>query len=293
MVRNVFVIAGNEFGNLARSKLMLITGAIYFLLFAKCLIELRPPGDEAYTQTLFYYHMLGGKDSDYYTGIMLVNIMHVLTFYGSFLGIILGVCTVAIERYGNTLNTLVVKPLYRDTIINGKLLGCSMFILSVFVVTILAYTGYITIAWGEAFSPLAGEYLIRLPIVALISLIYVLMFFSAALLISLLFTDLAFALILSTIFKFFMIDSLSGEISGKLSGLLGWSVVNPPFLEYIPDGIMSSIFKGPVQADSILNPASDLLSTLCAALPNIVKLATYVLVVIVVSYIAFLRRDVT
>ena len=289
---NISVVMRNELSNLFRSKLILITGVIYLLLFAKCLLDLYPPGDQAYSQVLSYYNMLGGKDSDYYTAILLNNLGYVITFYGSFLGIILGISTVAIERYSNTLSNLVVKPIYRDTIINGKLMGCSLFILLIFTLSIIAYTVYAMIAWGDAFSSIAGDYFIRLPVISFVSLLYVLFFFTISMLISLLIADLAFALILSMLLKFFMVDVLSGEISGKLSALLGWDFVNPPFREIIPDGIMSSIFKNPFQSNNLLNPSSDLASALSAALPDIGKLMVYVVIFLVAGYIVFVRRDV-
>ncbi|CAJ36186.1 ABC transporter permease [Methanocella arvoryzae] len=292
-MRNIGVIAVNEYTNLLRSKLILVIGAIYVLLFVKVMIEIQAPGNEAYSQTLSMIHMMGVGDSDYYTSVLLWNIGYVLWYYGAFFGMVLGVYTVAAERYNNTLNTLTVKPLYRDTILNGKLLGCSLFILSIFVLSILIYTGYIQFFWGGSFISLAEGYFVRLPIIALISLLYVLFFFSLSMLISLIVTDLAFALILSMMVKCFFVDALSVEISGKLTTLLGMNFnTGNPFHDFIPNGIMSSIFKKPIESNNILRPSNDLILALSESMPNVVKLLLYVVILVIISYIIFLRRDV-
>lgn len=292
-MRRIGTIAVNELSNLARSKLILIMGAIYLLLFIKDVMEMHVPGDEFYSQTIHMINMMGVVDSDYYTSVLLWNIGHTLKYYGAFFGIVLGVYTIAAERYSNTLNNLVVKPLYRDTIINGKLLGCALFILSGFIFTILMYTGYIMVWWGNAFTPLAEGYFIRLPIIAAISLIYVLFFFSVALLISLIVKDLAFALIMSMMVKFFLVDALSVEISGKLTSIIGMDFDSGnPFHDILPDGIMSSVFRLPIENNNILKPSDDLFMALSEAMPNIAKLVVYVVILVVFSYIIFLRRDV-
>lgn len=292
-MRSTVIIAVNEISNLLRSKLIIIICVIYILLFVSSIIGMHVPGDRAYSQTLDIIHKMGGLDSDYYTCLLLYNIGYTLWHYGVFFGIVLGVYTVAVERYGNTLNNLVVKPLYRDTIINGKLIGCSLFILSAFFFTILVYTGYIMLWWGNAFSPLAEGYFIRLPIIAAVSLIYVMFFFALSMLISLIVTDLAFALIMSLLIRFFLFDAPSVEISGKLTTLMGMNFDSGnPFLDIIPDGIMSSVFKTPIVSNNILLPSNDLFIALSTAMPNIAKLFVYVVILVVISYIVFLRRDV-
>jgi ABC-2 type transport system permease protein len=291
-VRNVGIIAVNELSNLLRSKLILIVGAVYVLLFVKDLVGLHVPGDPYYSQTLSMIHMMGGTDPDYYTTILLNVVGYTLWHYGAFFGIVLGVYTVAIERYGNTLGNLSAKPLFRDTIINGKLLGCSLFILAVFLLTILVYTVCIMVWWGNAFLPLAEDYFIRLPVIAGVSLVYVLFFFSLSMLVSLIVTDLAFALIVSVMAKFFIADVPTAEISGKLTTLLGMSYSSNPLKGIIPDGIMSNIFKNPIAPNNILKPSDDLFVALSGAMPGIATLCVYVIILIIVSYIVFLRRDV-
>lgn len=291
-MRNIGIIARNEFANLLSSKLILIVGVVYILLLAKDILGMHVPGDPYYSQTLSMINMMGITDSNYYTIIALNVVGYTLWHYGAFFGIVLGVYTVAVERYGNTLGNLSAKPLFRDTIINGKLLGCSLFILAVFFLTILSYTVCIAIWWGGAFLPLAGDYLLRLPVIAGVSLVYVLVFFALSMLISLVVTDLAFALIMSVMAKFFLADVPTAEISGKLTTLLGMDYSSNPFKGIIPDGIMSSIFKNPVAPNNILKPSDDLFVALSGAMPGIATLFVYVVILVVVGYVVFLRRDV-
>lgn len=43
---------------------------------------------------------------------------------GTIIGIMIGFSTISSEKFGKALNILVTKPLYRDTIINGKIIAC-------------------------------------------------------------------------------------------------------------------------------------------------------------------------
>lgn len=291
-MRNTGIIAKNEFSNLLRSKLILIVGAVYVLLFVKDIFGMHVPGDPYYAQTLSMINMLGGSDSDYYTILVLNVIGYTLWHYGAFFGIILGVYTVAIERYGNTLGNLAAKPLFRDSIINGKLLGCSLFILAVFILTILVYTVCIMVWWGNAFLPLAEGYLVRLPIIAGVSLVYVLFFFALSMLISLVVTDLAFALSMSVLLKFFLFGAGSAEISGKLATFLGMNYSSNPFGDFLPDVIMKGVFKNPIAPNSVMRPSDDLSVALSSAMPGVATLCVFVVILVVIGYIVFLRRDV-
>ncbi|MGA9141935.1 MAG: ABC transporter permease [Methanocella sp.] len=276
-MRSTWVIAVNELSNLLKSKLILIMCAVYVLLFIPSVTGLHVPGDPADAQTLDWLRIMGITDSDYYTCILLHDIGSTLWYFGAFFGIVLGVYTVSVERYGKTLSGLLTKPLRRSAVINGKLLGCSLFILSAFILTILVYTGCIMAWWGNAFSPLAVAYFTRLPIIAAVSLIYVLFFFAMSLLISLIVTDLAVALILSMLAKLFLVDA-----GRSLSG----------FQYLVPDTIMSSVFIPPIRGNNILLPSDNLVAALSAAMPDVAKLAAYVAVLVVASYIVFMRRDV-
>jgi ABC-2 type transport system permease protein len=287
----MFIIAKNEFFNLLNSKLIFVVVAVYILLLIKSMVGMRPPGDPIYTSTLSNLHLLGIADSDYYTCALLYGVGNILRLFGALFGVVLGVCTVASERYGKTLGNLVAKPLYRDTIINGKLLGCSMFILALFLITLLAYTVYIMVCWGGAFLPLAGDYLIRLPIVAVAALIYVMFFFALAMLISLVVKDLAFALIASMLIRYVLRDAVSGEISGKLAFLTG--IDFDQLRSIFPDIIIRSVLKVPTVSDNILMPSDDLLSAVSAAMPTMAMLFVYVVFLVVAGYIIFLRSDVS
>ncbi|MGA9141393.1 MAG: ABC transporter permease subunit [Methanocella sp.] len=290
-MRNTYIIAKNEFVNLLNSKLIFVVVAVYVILFIQGTISMRPPGDPIYTSTLANLHLIGIADSDYYTCALLYGVGYSLWVYGALFGVVLGVYTVASERYGKTLGNLVAKPLYRDTIINGKLIGCSMFILALFFITILLYTVYIMVCWGGAFLPLAGDYLIRLPIVAAAALIYVMFFFAIAMLISLVVKDLAFALIASMLIRQVLLNAVGGEISSKLALLSG--IDFDQLRSIFPDIIIRSVFALPGERNNILIPSIDLLSAVSAAIPAMAILFVYVVILVVAGYIIFLRSDVS
>jgi ABC-2 type transport system permease protein len=279
---------------LISSKLILLLVGIYLLLFIQKLMSMRPPGDPVYAQTLYFYNLMhNNNEASYFTDVLLRSLLDILTFCGAFFGIVLGVFSISIERYGNTLNNLVAKPLYRDTIINGKLLGLILFLLSVFTFTIIVFTLVVMVSWGNSFIPLASEYFLRLPLVALLSLVYVLVFFAIALVISMVVADLAFALILGMTVKILLSDALTVQIAGKISTLMGWSLMENPLRQWTPNSLLSNIVKSPLETNTILNPTMDLVKAISEAMPNFAKLIIYVFILLVVSYSLFLRRDVS
>lgn len=290
---NLVVVARNEFANLMRSKLVLFIVAVYLVLLVYTLVGVKLPGDSAYSITLSYYHVnSSNSDTDYFVGVLLRSLSNILTFYGAFLGIILGVYTIAIERYGNTLNILVVKPLYRDTIINGKLLGSIIFLVCIFLLTIFLFIAGITILWGSEFSWLVVGFLLRVPFVAFFDLLYVLFFFAISLLISLVVRDLAFSLILGMTFRMFLGDVPTIQIAGKLQTLIGSDLAGQ-IVDLTPNAILSDLFKTPLNAGDILKPSVGLPDALLSSLPDMFKLCLYVVVFVVFSYIVFVRSDVS
>lgn len=87
----------------------------------------------------------------------------ILTSYGSLVGIVIGFSSIASEMYGNTLNTLIVKPLYRDNIINGKLIGAIGFLICVFGLAIALFTSAMFVVAGNSFYPVFFEYIYSIP----------------------------------------------------------------------------------------------------------------------------------
>ena len=63
-----------------------------------------------------------------------------LTWCGPIIGVIIGCSTISAERMGNALNTLITKPVYRDTIINGKIMGSLIFFAAYIFFIMLIFT---------------------------------------------------------------------------------------------------------------------------------------------------------
>ena len=127
------IIAGKEFKELLSNRWVLLV--IVALLVYLCswtydfysVLSGGVPGAE-----LMFGENLGVAADNY--------VFFGMCWFGTILGVIIGCSTISAERIGNALNTLVVKPVYRDTIINGKLLGSLAFL-----VTIMAfYVAFIT-----------------------------------------------------------------------------------------------------------------------------------------------------
>lgn len=120
---NVLNVAKKEFDDLLNSRLVTITIALYVIIVFLILYSSYPgplvapdPVTHAYNPITSLLHSLTNN----------------LCFIGSLIGIALGYASMSGEFDGRALNTLLVKPLYRDSIINGKLLGLFGFLSFIF-----------------------------------------------------------------------------------------------------------------------------------------------------------------
>lgn len=271
-IRNVLNVAKKEFADLAGSWLVLVILAVFIVL-------------TVFTDYGFYDII---ARHNYFEGQIFNNFLFgakiVLTDYGCLMAVAIGFASIASERQGNALNTLLVKPLYRDTIVNGKLLGALAFLLCVFGLVILLYTAGLFVVAGSMFATVFSIYLKGLPFVIGISLVFVMIFFSVSMLFSILFRSQDFALALSVLSVFISQTVASTAMNSGLSQLLGpgasaiagWSPTNmlneaTIMLYMLPPGVI---------ADHSL--VSD----------NTVRLLIIMGVAVVVNYIVFLRKDV-
>lgn len=238
---------------------------------------------------LFLYRGMAATNSEF-ASLMLDQNVSFLTGYGSVVALMIGFSSMSSEQFGHAFNTLVSKPLYRDTILNGKLLGCLSFIVCIFLfMTSLFISILILLYSGKTISALP-LYLERLPLILLLSLIYVTIFMSFSMLISTVVKSQGVALILA-ILSFVFINMISMNISfaGNLSILFG---ANQGYIANIissisPFGIMNSILSNDVFSHSL-----DLAVILQSIGFDILKLLFLIIVIILLNYSLLLRRDI-
>jgi ABC-2 type transport system permease protein len=277
---NTLNIARKEFVDLLSNRMVLIV-LIAFIIYVVS------------TVYLFYTVLTGGKPGVQLmfhdnTGVAAANyVFYTLSWFGTIIGLIVGCSTISSERIGSALNTLVVKPVYRDTIINGKLLGAVVFLASVMVFFIAIFTSGFLILCGNALVPFMLDYLSRLLFVFLFIMVFVGVFLSLSVLISLLVRDQAFAMILSTLTVYISLVLDFPDVSSNLNNILpGYGLDN------LISGI--SLYGILWRAQPVLmNTGSSAYDAFISIFPDFIKLLLFAVIALVISYIVFLRRDIS
>jgi ABC-2 type transport system permease protein len=208
-MNNIIIVAKKEFADLLNSWLVIVVLLVFLLMIV---ISLHNLHDLVAFQN--------GESSGRFLQLMVGGLWNVLSYYGMFLGIIIGFVSIASERHNGALNTLLMKPLYRDSIINGKLLGCICFVISVLIIVTILFTSGIFILWGNSFSRILLDYIEAVPEVLFLSVVYVLMFASLSMLLSLLIKNLAVALIGMFLLMFVFDIGQGMNIAGFISTMI-------------------------------------------------------------------------
>jgi ABC-2 type transport system permease protein len=117
---NVIRIARKEFADLLGNRIVFLFLAIFAVIIILSAQEL---GDY-----LSCGHVMWDMYGNSVSNLLLGSVLTPLTYFGGFVGVIVGFSIFASDRYNYSLNTLLVKPLYRDSIIYGKLLAALGFL---------------------------------------------------------------------------------------------------------------------------------------------------------------------
>lgn len=281
MYNNVLIVAKKEFYDLLASRLILTVIAIYLILIILNVNN--------------FYNIFSDPSTNVSKNVngnlsllMLSILINILSGYGAIVGIMIGSNSIASERRGNALNTLLVKPVYRDTVINGKLLGVIGFFICVFSIVILFFTSAMFIICGNSIAPFIGDYITRLPVILFTSLIFITFFIVLSMLMGILVKNQAFSLLLSFIAVFLSDMIRTTSFAGNIS-LLFW--MDRYHVEHVirglsPHGIITN-FKNP-----FLEPSLSMSAAMNYVEPEIFRLIIFLLVVLVLCYIAFMRRDI-
>ncbi|WP_424358730.1 ABC transporter permease [Methanocella sp. MCL-LM] len=276
---NFVNIARKEFADLVSSPMVLVVLAGYFVVlmlnfFMWC------EGVPNMDLSIGFSHSYGMVFAD--------NLFAVLSSsYGPIVGVMIGCASIASERHNNALSILLTKPVYRDTIINGKLLGSLLFLMLILGFSIILYTSCLFVFCGGAISSSTGDYVSRLPIIFAFSIILVAIYWMVAVLLSLLVKNTAFALITGSLLVFIAEFVSMSSFADMVSNLF-------PGQEFAISSFIVSLTPGgflwPIR-EILFNSAYDLSQSLLLILPDMAKFSLYALTICVVSYIVFVRRD--
>lgn len=221
-------------------------------------------------------------------GVAAANyILYMMTWCGTIIGVIIGCSTISTERMGNALNTLITKPVYRDTIINGKILGSLTFFASYIFFIMAIFTAAFLALCGNALAPYLSDYFSRLPFMYIFIIIYIGVFLSLSLFISLLVKDQAIAMIISVLLVYFSEVLTGQDISSNLNNIF-------PGLGL--EGFLSGLSPKMVanQAHTVFAHSwNDAYTAFLQILPGMEKLLIIIVIGMVLSYIVFVKRDIS
>lgn len=212
-----------------------------------------------------------------------------LTKYGSIVALMIGFSSIANERISKSLNTLLVKPIYRDTIINSKILTSACFIAIISIMSSIIYISFLLISSGPIIYSMLSMLLDKFLLALFVSLIYMIIFLEFSILISIKIKNQSIALIFSLL-TFFFITVIMPSVSfaGNLSVLFGVNqdavvnIIGSIEPSMIINTIMDNIFKNNVSIYAILNNIWT----------EIFKLFLFIIILVFISYSSFIKEDI-
>ena len=277
---NVLVVARKEFRDLLSSRMVILVLAVFLVYIVSTVYD-------------FNFTLQGGKPGAQVRyvenlGVAAANtVFYMLSWFCSLVGIIIGCYVISTERMGNTLSTLIVKPVYRNTVINGKLLGSLAFLVSVMIFLTAVFTLGFSVFCGGIFLSSLSDYFARLPFVFIFALANVAMYLSFSMLVSIIVRDQAFAMILSVLAVYISEIITYPTISSTLNNIIPGFGLDKLLPSLSPNGIF-----GVVQP-LLMDPEVGAYDAFLNVLPNLMIILIYVVIAMAISYIVFVRRDIS
>lgn len=269
-------MAKKEFADLTGNWIVVIIIAAYVLFIVITLADFNNVLEDI--DTISFFGNLGLVAAD--------RAFRILALYGSLLGIIVGCFSIFSEWHGNALNTLAAKPLYRDTIINGKFLGSISFILLIMGMAAAFFTSGLVILYGNAVSTSIYDYISRLTIGFGIAVVYVMIFLAFSALISLIVKNQAYAMTLGIIVLYVSEVASTTNVALPVSRILNDASLERTIMSLSPYYGLYTVEK------TLFNSIYSIDIALDTVIPVLQLFAFYIIIAFVLSYVVFLRKDI-
>jgi ABC-2 type transport system permease protein len=289
---SVVTIAKKEFSDLVSSKIVIFILAFYIIIFGLSFYNSYGSINIAELSSKSYYLYATPSILANPAGFFASTLIMIICYYGSLVAIGVGYSSMSGDADGKALGTLLVKPLYRDSIINGKLLGAFCFLFCIFWVSVAFYLAGLFLLFGGIIAAHLLQFLIILPVVFLIYSLSTMLFLSLSMLCCISFKNQSLALFTSflswIILDMLAYQSVMGNIVSflqldKSTSLFFNSLIFYNILAYVSGALING--KG-----SIFDTSSMYFSYLLIPL---VALSLYCFVAILATYASFIRRDIS
>lgn len=276
----ISIIAKKEFTDLINNRYLWVVLGIYAIFVFNNIIMshdvLSVPEPEGLPPTASHVSQL------------IYSSFGLLRYYGAMVALVVGFVAISAEVRDHSLGVLLTKPVYRDTIVNGKFLGVIAFLFSIFCLAITLYMAGLFIVSGSAFSAIFIDYLARLPVIIIASMVYVMIFFFLSMMISIIASGRVNALVISILIilitwrvglqnSIALTFAMPGtELFNSIQGFISSLNPEPLIMTLYPITANTTVSLG----DVVFSPGLELF-----------RLAGYMLLFMVLSYIALLRYD--
>jgi ABC-2 type transport system permease protein len=292
---NVLNIARKEFADFMGSKFIIIVTLVFLVTIGINLyfISANYTHNNSSAPLLGYsqYYVHSGLSTPALLSILQDSLCRILLSFGSIIALLMGYLAISNERRNNALTTIITKPLFRDTIINGKLLGAVAFLVVFFVFISAIYTFGMIVIVGDAINSITYDYLASIPLMVALALICVMIYYSFSLLVSIIFKNDILALFVSVLIWIILNFELdTWDISMYIAAFFGQSqlAIMDVIIKLCPNNLI--IFPIVNNND---NFNIGFVSSVLANGGNVIVLCIYLFIIVVVSYTVFLRRDIS
>ncbi len=298
-IRNVVTIAQKEFADSLWSPVflaLLVTFTLVTFVFS-------------YQQGLAAERLskMGGESTSVLM-LGLKGISGIITWFAPLIGIALSFDAVIKEQKSGSLNVLLTHPVFRDTIIMGKLLGFMLTLFLVLSISAAVSVGTLLVLIGEVVSTME---LTRIALYVLFTFLYVLVFLGIGVILSIVVKDAADSLVynvtiwlcLSVVFTVIIIAFflLSGQtLAGDIDS---WGIIAKisnisPMHHYaeVITGKTNLGWGGPgIESDikGILDTRFTLTQWFGEFWMNLTVLIVAPIILLIIAFIAFLRKDIS
>jgi len=225
--------------------------------------------------------------------------------FAPIIGIVMGFDAIVKEIRSSSMNVLLTHPVFRDNIIAGKIIGSSMCILLTLFISINLAAGAMFIVSG---IPVMAQYLVRIEIFVILTFLYSLFFLAISVLISTivnksnisLLYNIAIWLVFTILFAQLIFSStyvLTNDVQAANSKTL--SLLNfVPGHHYVlvsagMQDVVRESFDDFPRIAGVFDTGYTLFEWLSEFWTNLIVLIVSPIIVLIFSFIVFLRRDIT
>lgn len=291
--KNIFHVAQKEFADIVSSPLFLTLIATYTLIIF--VFSWRSVHLGVHTGSEFT--LMSG-----FSGV--TGVTRQIGWFSPLIGIALGFDTVIKERKSGSLNVLLTHPVFRDNIIAGKMLGIMGVLMMVIIFSTIVPVGTILMISGV---PVSETELIRITVFIISNFFYVLIFAEIAIFLSIVAIDAEDSLVynviiwLSTcIVSGSIIIAIASIVTGQSDPfeLASKMVTVSPLHHYSEVSVGDiDLSWGGVNSEPVIEGIFDTRFTLFQWFgefwPNLLFLIIAPLPLFILSFLTFLRRDIS